>query len=99
MDISLIIADLGANYNSDDEAVLTELLTEVTNIASHISNQDASTNDAFNPYIMRAVKSMYLSRGAEGLSSRNEGSISNSFQDVEAKLRDDIIKNGLRRIK
>ena len=51
------------------------------------------------PYIKKATKAIYLSRGAEGLTSRNEGSISTSFEDIIDKLRSDIIKSGLRRIK
>ena len=46
----------------------------------------------------QAVKAMYLTRGAEGLNSRGEGSISNGFQDIIQKLRNDIVTNGLRRV-
>lgn len=95
--IEKIIADLGANYK-DDEEVLNEILEEVSSIASDISNRPVSDVKLF-PYIKRAVKAIYLSRGAEGLTSRNEGSISTSFEDIIGKLRNDIIKSGLRRIR
>ena len=94
--IEKIKADLGANYKEDEE-VLKEILEEVSSIASDISN-NKDTNKLF-PYVKKAVKAIYLTRGAEGLQSRSEGSISNSYEDIIEKLRNDIIKNGLRRLK
>ena len=95
--IDKIIADLGSNYK-DDEEVLSEILEEVSSIASNISNRQKEDIKLF-PYIKKATKAIYLSRGAEGLTSRNEGSISSSYEDIKEKLRNDIIKSGLRRIK
>lgn len=95
--IDKIIADLGANYKEDEE-VLKEILEEVSSIASDISNREKTDIRLF-PYIKKATKAVYLSRGAEGLASRNEGSISTSFEDIIDKLRNDIIKSGLRRIR
>lgn len=95
-DIDKIIDDLGANYR-DDKEVLKEILEEVNSIALDISN-NKDKNKLF-PYIKKAVKAIYLCRGGEGLTSRNDGSISNSFEDIIDKLRNDIIKNGLRRLK
>lgn len=95
--IDKIVADLGANYKEDEE-VLMDILEEVSSIASDISNRPKNDEKLF-PYIKKATKAIYLSRGAEGLTSRNEGSISASFEDIIDKLRNDIIKSGLRRIK
>ena len=95
--IEKIVADLGANYKEDEE-VLTDILEEVSSIASDISNRPKNDEKLF-PYIKKATKAIYLSMGAEGLTSRNEGSISTSFEDIIDKLRNDIIKSGLRRIK
>lgn len=95
-DIDKIIADLGPNYRDDNE-VLQEILEEVNSIASDISN-NKDTEKLF-PYVKKAVKAIYLCRGGEGLTSRNDGSISNSFEDIIDKLRNDIIKSGLRRLK
>ena len=97
MDIDKIIDDLGANYR-EDEDVLQEIVEDVTSIASNISNRE-KTDEKLFPYIKKAVKAMYLTRGAEGLASRGEGSISSSYEDIIDKLRNDIIKNGLRRLK
>lgn len=96
-DVDKIISDLGANYK-DDKEVLIEILEEVNSIASDISNRQKDDVKLF-PYIKKATKAIYLSRGAEGLISRNEGSISSSYEDIIDKLRNDIIKSGLRRIK
>lgn len=90
--------DLGANYNENNDEVLKEIIEEVSSIASHISNRKTS-DEKLNPYIIKATKAIYLSRGTEGLQSRGEGSISSSYEDIVEKLRNDIIKNGLRRLK
>ena len=89
--IDKIIKDLGPNYSKEDNE-------EVSSIASDISNRQKNDEKLF-PYIKKAVKAIYLSRGAEGLTSRGEGSISSSYEDIMEKLRNDIIKSGLRRIK
>lgn len=95
--IDKIIADLGANYNNDKD-VLEDILEQVSSIASDISNRNKDDEKLF-PYIRKAVKAEYLARGAEGLTSRSEGSMSSSFEDAMNKLRNNIIKSGLRRIK
>ena len=97
MNIDRIRRDLGANYK-DDLNVLMDIYEEVSSIASNISNRQKDDEKLF-PYINKATKAIYLCRGAEGVTTRGEGSISNSFEDVIEKLRNDIIKNGLRRMK
>lgn len=96
--IDKIIADLGANYKVEDKEVLEDILEQVSSIASDISNRPKDDEKLF-PYIKKTVKAEYLARGAEGLTSRNEGSMSSSFEDIIDKLRNNIIKSGLRRIK
>ncbi len=91
-----IISDLDVNYRNDEE-VLKDILEEVSSIAFDISNN--KDEKKLFPYIKKAVKAIYLTRGGEGLQSRGEGSISNSYEDIMEKLRNDIIKSGLRRIK
>ena len=91
--IDKIIADLGANYKDDKE-----VLEEVSSIASDISNRQKDDTKLF-PYIKKATKAVYLARGAEGMTGRGEGAISSSYEDIMEKLRNDIIKSGLRRLK
>lgn len=93
-----IINDLGANYNSKDEEVLEDILSEVSSIASNISNRKVEDEKLY-PYIKKAVKAIYLCRGAEGIQSTSESGVSSSFEDIIEKMRNDIVKNGLRRLK
>lgn len=97
MDLEKIIDDLGENFRKDRE-VLKDILEEVSSIASDISNRKSDDKKLY-PYIKKAVKAIYLCRGAEGVTSRGEGSISSSYEDIIEKLRNDIIKNGVRRMK
>lgn len=94
--INEIIGELGANYSAEDSAVISNIYDDIVTIATDISNLE-STDDRLYPYIKKAIKSEYLSRGADGLNSRSEGSISASYQDITNTLRNDIIKGGLRR--
>ena len=97
MDTNKIIENLGANYKKHRD-VLEDILEEVSSIASSISNRKSDDEKLF-PYIAKATKTRCLARGEEGLQSRNEGSISSSYEDIIDKLRNDIIKNSLRRLK
>lgn len=98
MDIDKIINDLGANYNNKDEEVLEDILSEVSSIASNISNRNVDDEKLY-PYVKKAVKAIYLCRGAEGMHSTSESGTSSSFEDIIDKMRNDIVKNGLRRLK
>ena len=93
-----IINDLGANYNNKDEEVLEDILNEVSSIASNISNRKVEDEKLY-PYIKKAVKAIYLCRGAEGMQSTSESGVSSSFEDIIDKMRNDIVKNGLRRLR
>ena len=95
--IEKIIQDLSANYREDKE-VLEDILENMTSIACDISNRKADDEKLF-PYIKKAVKAEYLARGNEGLTSRTEGSISSSYEDIVQTMRNNIIKNGVRRLK
>ena len=91
--------DLDVNYR-DDEKVLKDILEEVNSIALDISHRKDTEDNKKQlfPYIKKAVKAIYLTRGGEGLQSRNEGSISNSYENIIEVLRSDIVSNGLRRL-
>lgn len=81
---------LGANYVEDTDNVLQDIIDDITSIAVDASNRKKE-DIKLNPYIKKAVISEYLQRGAEGLLSRGEGGISSSFDDIEKKLRTDLI--------
>lgn len=90
--------NLGVNYVESTDEVLQDIIDDITSIACDISNRNQ--NDLkLSPYIKKAVKSEYLARGAEGILSRTEGSVSTSFENIVDKMRNDIIKNGVRRLK
>ena len=93
-----IKANLGANYIKYTDDVLQDIIDDITSIACNISNRQKD-DDKLIPYIKKAVKSEYLARGAEGLISKSEGSMSSSFEDIIDKMRSNIIKNGVRRMK
>ncbi len=77
---------------------MKDILEEVSFIASSISNRKIDDEKLY-PYIKKATKAIYLTRGAEGMQSTNEAGVSSSFEDVIEKMRNDIVKNGLRRMK
>lgn len=95
--IDKIKSDLGANYREEDEKVLEDILEEISSIAFNISNN--RNKEELFPYIKTAVKSTYIRRGTEGMNSSSEGGESYSYDDIIEKLRNDIIKNRLRRMK
>lgn len=82
---------LGANYIENTDNVLQDIIDDFTSIACDASNRKKDDKKLF-PYIKKAVISEYNQRGAEGLLSRTEGSVSSSFNDIEKKLRTDLIQ-------
>lgn len=90
---------LGANYRDNTEDILYDLFLEMYSIALNTSHFNSkNSKNLLYPYVKEAVISKYLRLGAEGLSSKSEGSQSSSFIDIEDKLRNDIIKSDLRRL-
>lgn len=89
---------LGANYINNTEDVIRDIVEDITSVASNITNRNKRDTELY-PYIKRAVISEYLARGSEGLLSKSEGSQSSSYEDIIAKMRANLISNGLRRIK
>lgn len=80
---------LGANYIEDTDNIIQDIIADMTSIACDASNRKETDNKLF-PYIKKAVISEYLCRGAEGLLSKVESGVSNSFNDIEKKLRIDV---------
>lgn len=62
---------LGANYREETDEVLREIVEEITSIACDVSHREWSDKKLF-PYISKAVRAEYLTRGAEGLLSSGE---------------------------
>jgi hypothetical protein len=89
---------LGANYIEGTDEIIEDLIDNIMSIASNITNR-SNTDSELYPYVKKAVVSEYLQRGAEGMTSRSEGSLSSSFEDVIDKMRTNLIKDGLRRLR
>lgn len=89
--------NLADNYKGDD-TVLKSLIDEATTIALSISNRTRTTKNIneLSSYIKDYVIAEYLTRGGEGLNSLSEGGVSSSFKDNREKMRNDIIKDGMR---
>lgn len=90
---------LGENYRNDD-TVLNNLIDEATTIALSVSNMKKTNQNLslLKPYIVDYVLSEYLNRGGEGLDSLSEGGKSSSFRNNKDDLRQNLIRDGLRRI-
>ncbi len=90
---------LGSNFISKTEDILFNIYKEMYSIALNTSHlKSKNKEEILYPYVKEAAVSKYLRMGAEGISAKSEGSQSNSFIDIENKLRNDIIKSGLRRL-
>ncbi len=97
--IVIIKKALGSNFLIGTEDVLFSIYKEMYSIALNTSHLKSNNKEEIlYPYVKEATVSKYLRMGAEGISAKSEGSQSNSFIDIEDKLRNDIIKSGLRRL-
>lgn len=101
--LSSIIADLGANYHDDDSNLLGALLDEVIDDALLVSNRYQYKNTALEAQldvlasnIRKAVKSIYLLRGAEDVKSQSVSGISSTFENAVETMTHDIIRTNKR---
>ncbi len=99
-----IKTDLNANYRNDDE-VLNDLFEEVLNDALFISNRkklyETSEEEQITilaSNIRKCVKTIYLQRGSEDVTSQTLSGISNTYDDSIERMKADIIKQGKRRL-
>ena len=103
-----IIKDLGANYSTDDESILSEILDEVIDDALFASNRYSKAQRSpqekekhitvLQSDIRNCTKSIYLRRGAEEISSENNGvlSLNMTFENAIDNMTAHIIKTGKR---
>lgn len=96
-----IKSDLGENFNSDDSAVLKDILNKVTTNALFISNRaDTPENvDLLEDEISECVKTIYLLRGSEDVKNQSQSGLSNTYKDAYEELRNNIVRNGKRKVK
>ena len=91
-----IINELGAYYSDKDIEVLENIIDEVSANALSLSNQETTDNLVLE--IKQCVKSIYLRRGTEHDKSLSANGESSTYTDPYQELRDNIVKNGKRRI-
>ena len=100
-----IVADLGANYRNEDSRLLGALLDDVVNDALLVSNRRwLATDDekleaqlsVLSSNIKKAVKSIYLLRGAEDVKSQSLSGISSTYENATETMTYDIIRTGKR---
>ena len=105
--LSSIVADLGANYR-DDSGVLGALLDDVINDAlivsnrSHLVTSDETLEaqlDVLSSNIKKAVKSVYLLRGAEDVKSQSLSGLSSTYENAVETMLYDIIRSNKRILK
>lgn len=87
--IDNIIKNLSVNYR-DDKDVLEKIYDRMSFIASDNSHRELNDLKLI-PYIETATVSAYLRRGKEGTSGYSEGSESETYIDIEEKLRKDVV--------
>lgn len=99
-----IKADLSDNYREDDE-VFNELFEEVMMDALLISNRKSLYENSpeeqmtlLASNIRKCVKTIYLQRGAEDVTSNSLSGISNTYDNAIERMKTDIIKEGKRRV-
>lgn len=94
--LSSIQADLGDNYSSSDSDLLGALLDEVITDALLVSGRASLSDkeaqlDVLGSNIRKAVKSIYLQRGAEDVKSQSLSGLSSSYDNAIETMRHDII--------
>ena len=95
--LETIIRQLGDNYDKTDNHVLIDLIDEVTYSALSYTNRK-TTDEEMDNAIKRCVIAKYLQRGGEGTTSTNELGKSASFYDPIAKMHEELLREGKRRI-
>lgn len=91
-----IIKDLADNYRNDKD-VLETLLDDVIVDALSMSNRKFKIDKEeqltiLKSNIKKAVKSIYLQRGAEDVSSSSDNGSSNTYEKVMETMQNDIIR-------
>lgn len=89
---------LSVNYIEGTDDVIVDLIKDLTSKASNTTNLKKD-DERLIPYVKSAAIAEYNQRGVEGMLSRSEGGISSSFYDIVERMRNDLIKDGLRRFK
>lgn len=91
--------DLGVNFKNTDVQVLQTIIDKVVANALFISNRSKNDIELLKPEIEECVKTIYLQRGTEDVSSQSQSGLSSNFKNAIETMRNDIILNGKRIVK
>ena len=96
-----IKADLGANYYDGDEAILSSILSDVIEDSLLMSNRKDKADlegqlSILSSNIKKAVKTIYLQRGAEDVKSNSQSGLSNTYEEATEAMLKDIIRQNKR---
>lgn len=91
--------DLGVNFNNADVQVLQTIIDKVVANALFISNRSKNDIELLKPEIEECVKTIYLQRGTEDVSSQSQSGLSSTYKNAIETMRNDIILNGKRIVK
>ncbi len=97
--IKSAIRQLGPFFKKGDEIIIDEITDDMITIAFSYSNRTIENGSPLIPIIKKAVISTYKLRGSEGLKSLSQSGKSMSFDNIEEKMRQDILKSRLRLLK
>ncbi len=82
--------NLASNYIDSTNMVIEKIYDRMCSIASDVAHRQKN-DEKLIPYAVNATIETYLRRGKEGTTGYSEGSESESYIDIEEKLRKDII--------
>ncbi len=96
-----IIDDLDVLYKDDDDEVLESLLEDVIRDALFISNRQYKKDSdnqlrILKSNIKKAVKTIYLQRGAEDVMSEGLAGISSTYGNAIEMMEKDILRQNKR---
>ncbi len=94
-----IISDLGDNFVSTDNAVLTSIMNDVITSALYVSNRRVESESNLNllkDNIKKATKTIYLRRGTEDVTSNSSSGLNNTYDNAIQTMTSDIIKQNKR---
>ena len=97
-----IILELGPLYETSDSQLLENILKDTIQDALFVSNRQykKTTSDEqltiLKSNIKKAVKTIYLQRGTEDVSSENQSGISKTYASAIEEMKHDIIRENKR---
>ena len=101
MILNEIIAELGEMYSTADNSVLRSIITDVITDALYVSNRQHKSDKDYQLSILKsnikkAVKTIYLQRGTEDVTSETQNGISKSYDIAMETMKQDIIRQNKR---